>query len=63
MKDLINVLNVKWREVLHKKGLLVCVLRDAELLKKESMKERFKIFEERGIVHGKEILKVIVFGK
>ncbi|MBW2992945.1 hypothetical protein KY317_00020 [Candidatus Woesearchaeota archaeon] len=49
--------------VLHKKGLLVCVLRDAEFLKKESMKERFKIFEEREIVHGKEVLKVVVFGK
>lgn len=49
--------------VLHKKGLIACILRDAELLKKESMKQKFKIFGEREIVHGKETLKVVVFGR
>jgi putative N6-adenine-specific DNA methylase len=49
--------------VLHKKGLLVCILRDALLLKKEAVKQKFKILGEREIIHGKEALKVLVFGR
>jgi len=49
--------------VLHKKGLLVCILRDAALLKKEAVKHKFKTIGERDITHGKETLKVLVFGR
>jgi len=49
--------------VLHKKGLIVTIIRDASLVKKEAVKAKFKILGERDIIHGKEILKVLVFGR
>ncbi len=51
------------KHVLHKKGLIVVIMRDASFLKKEAVKNKFKIMGEREITHGKETLKVIVFGR
>ena len=49
--------------VLHKKGLIVTIMRDPAFLKREAIKNKFKILEEREITHGKETLKVLVFGR
>jgi putative N6-adenine-specific DNA methylase len=47
--------------ILKKNGRIVICSTDAELLKREAEKEKFKVSEEREIEHGGEKLKVIVF--
>jgi putative N6-adenine-specific DNA methylase len=47
--------------ILKKDGKIVICCKDSELLKETA--EKFKIVEEREIEHGKEVLKIIVFGR
>ncbi|MBW2965827.1 methyltransferase domain-containing protein [Candidatus Woesearchaeota archaeon] len=49
--------------ILKKNGRIVICCKDDSLLKAKAEKTKFKVSEEREIVHGGEVLKVIVFGK
>ena len=50
--------------ILKKEGkIVICYKNYSELIKKEAANNKFKIIHEREIEHGKEVLKVVVFGR
>jgi len=49
--------------VLKKNGRIALISRESEMLKEIAEKYKFKILEERDVYSGKQVLKVIVFGK
>jgi 23S rRNA G2445 N2-methylase RlmL len=49
--------------ILSKKGRIICINRNTDLLKQEAEKRNFKIISERKVWSGKQMYKVIVFGR
>lgn len=49
--------------ILKKQGKIVIISKNTDLLKKGSEKYKFKVEKEREIYSGKQVLKVVVFGK